>query len=185
MTGFDIAVLLIVGLAAILGFMRGFVHEVLAIAAWLVAVAAIRAFLAPATLLLRNVIGTQSGAAVLAFALLALAPYFAVRMIAGYAGGRSRASILGPLDRLLGLGFGGLKGLIIVVLLFSVAMLGYDTVWGAGGRPDWVRKSRTYVFVNAASNELVTILAARRRAAAEAEARASDNGAIDGDLDGR
>ena len=180
--GFDIAVLLIVGVAAIFGFLRGFVHEVLAILAWLAAVAAIRTFHEPLTLVLRHWVGTQSGASVLTFALLALVPYFVVRMIARWAGGVSRGSLLGPVDRMLGLGFGGLKGMIMVVFLFSLAMLGYDTIWGVGGRPAWVRQSRTYPVVNAASNELVTILAARRRAATEAEARASASDAIDGDL---
>ena len=37
MTGFDIAVLVLVGLGAITGFMRGFVQEILALSAWVIA----------------------------------------------------------------------------------------------------------------------------------------------------
>ncbi len=35
MTGFDFIVLVIVGVAAVGGFMRGFVQEVLSLAAWI------------------------------------------------------------------------------------------------------------------------------------------------------
>ena len=48
MTGFDIAVLLLVGLGAITGFMRGFVQEVFALAAWVLALVAIHNFAHPA-----------------------------------------------------------------------------------------------------------------------------------------
>jgi membrane protein required for colicin V production len=49
-------------------------------------------------------------------------------------------------------------------------VLGYDTVWGPGGRPDWIKQARSYQFVNASSEALVKMIADRRRAAAEAEA---------------
>ena len=80
-------------------------------------------------------------------------------------GDTSRSSVLGPIDRLLGFGFGAIKGIIIVVLGFSVLVLGYDTVWGAKGRPDWISLSRSYPFVNAASDELVDMIGERHRAA--------------------
>jgi membrane protein required for colicin V production len=48
--------------------------------------------------------------------------------------------------------------------------LGYDTVWGPGGRPDWITQSRSYPFVNASSEALVKMIAERRRTAIEAEA---------------
>lgn len=173
MTGFDIVVLLLVGLGAITGFMRGFVQESLALLAWVAAVLAINYGHEPLSHYLLRFIETPSGAAVLAFAVLMLVPYLAVRMIARWMGILSRNSLLGPVDRVLGFGFGTLKGMIIVVLAFSVFVLGYDTVWGPAGRPAWITESRTYPFVNAASNELVTLLAERRRAAAEAERKAS------------
>jgi membrane protein required for colicin V production len=179
MSGFDIVVLLAVGLGALAGFWRGFVHETLTLLAWVAAIFAIRLFHAHAASLIRPLVHTSSGAEVLAFALLFLVPYFAVRFLAKWAGGLSRNSVLGPIDRMLGFGFGALKGIIIIVLAFSVAALGYDTVWGASGRPLWITRSRTYPLVNAASNEMVTILAARRRAAAEAELRANESESAD------
>ncbi|KHK91491.1 CvpA family protein [Novosphingobium malaysiense] len=169
MTGFDIAVLLFVGLGAITGFIRGFVQEILALAAWIFAIFAIRMLHTPVTAWLETHLANESGSAILAFALLLLVPYAAVKVIAGWAGKKSRASVLGPIDRVLGLGFGAVKGVVIVVMAFSILVLGYDTVWGIGGRPDWITQSRTYPFVNASSEAMVKLIAERRREAMAAE----------------
>jgi len=171
MTGFDIAVLVLVGLGALTGFMRGFVQEILALAAWVIALFAIHNLHSPLSEQLLPTVGNESGASVLAFALLLLVPYLTVKMIANRVGEVSRESVLGPIDRLLGLGFGAVKGLVITVLAFSVLVLGYDTVWGVGGRPDWITQSRSYPFVNASSESLVKMIAERRKEAVEAEAQ--------------
>ncbi|MCT2401871.1 CvpA family protein [Novosphingobium mangrovi (ex Huang et al. 2023)] len=163
MTGFDIAVLLFVGLGAITGFIRGFVQEILALGAWVFAIFAIRMLHTPVTAWLIAHIGNESGSAVLAFALLLLVPFAAVKLVSRWAGNMSRESVLGPIDRVLGFGFGAVKGVVIVVLGFSVLVLGYDTVWGAAGRPHWITESRTYPFINASSEALVQLIAERRR----------------------
>lgn len=164
MTGFDIIVLIIVGIAAVGGFMRGFVQEVLSLASWILVIVAVRFLHTDLTAFLYDYIGTPSGAAVLAFALLLLIPYAAMKLIAGHAGKRSRASVLGPIDRVLGFGFGAVKGVVIVVMAFSILVLGYDTVWGVAGRPTWITTARTYPFVNASANELVQLIGERQRA---------------------
>ena len=171
MTGFDIAVLVLVGLGAITGLLRGFVQEILALAAWVISLFAIHNLHTPMSAFLVPHVGTESGASVLAFAILLLIPYGVVKLIANRMGEASRESVLGPIDRLLGLGFGAVKGVIIAVLAFSVLVLGYDTVWGAGGRPTWITQARTYPFINASSAALVEIIAERRKEAMEAEAR--------------
>ena len=168
MEAFDIIVLLIVGVTSIAGFMRGFVQEVLALVAWILAVLAIYYFHTPLTLGLGSYVASETGAAVLGFALLLLVPYAIVKFASKWVGDTSRKSVLGPIDRLLGFGFGAIKGIIIVVLGFSILVLGYDTVWGAKGRPDWISLSRSYPFINAASDELVNMLGERHRAAGRA-----------------
>jgi len=47
MTGFDIAILLFVGMGAVTGFLRGFVQEILALIAWIAAVFAIHTLHTP------------------------------------------------------------------------------------------------------------------------------------------
>lgn len=163
MTGFDIIVLLIVGIAAVGGFMRGFVQEVLSLVGWALAIVAIRFFHTDLTGLVYGFIGTPSGAAVLALVLLLLIPPLAVGMVARAAGRSSRNSVLGPIDRVLGFGFGGVKGVIVVVMAFSLLVLGYDTTWGPTGRPAWMTTARTYSFVNAAADATVQLISERQR----------------------
>lgn len=173
MTGFDIAVLLLVGLGAVTGFMRGFVQEILALAAWVIALFAIHYLHTPLADLLAPYIGTSSGSAVLALAILLLVPYAIVKLLANSFGEASRNSVLGPIDRLLGFGFGTMKGAVIAVVAFSVVMLGYDVAWGVGGRPQWITQSRSYPLVNASSEGLVKMIGERRRDAIEAEAKSA------------
>jgi membrane protein required for colicin V production len=163
MTGFDIIVLLIVGVAAIGGFLRGFVQEVLSLCAWLLAVVAIYYLHTDLSALLYEYVGGPSAATVLAFALLLLIPYAAMKLIARWAGRASRNSVLGPFDRVLGFGFGAVKGVIIVVMAFSLLVLGYDTVWGVGGRPTWMTTARTYPFVNASADAMVQLIDERQK----------------------
>lgn len=162
MTGFDIIVLVIVGVAAIGGFTRGFLQEVLSLAAWVLAIFAIRYLHTDLTQFLFDYLNSPNAAAILAFALLLLIPYAAMKVIAGNIGRASRNSVIGPIDRVLGFGFGAIKGVIIVVIGFSLVVLGYDTVWGPKGRPAWIKDARSYAFVNASSEAMVQLIEERR-----------------------
>lgn len=162
MTVLDIVVLLVVGVAAVGGFMRGLVQEVLSLAAWVLAAFAIYYLHTPFTEALREYLDTEPTTSILAFALLLLIPYAAMKVIANNVGKASRDSIVGPIDRVLGFGFGTLKGALIVVIGFSVVVLGYDSIWGYKGRPAWITTARTYDLVDASSRQLVQIIAERR-----------------------
>ena len=162
MTIFDLIVLLVVGIAAVGGFLRGFVQEILSLAAWILAVLAVRYMHTPLHQAIEPYIGTPTASAILAFALLLLIPYAAMKLIAGRAGEGSRSSLLGPIDRVLGFGFGAIKGGIVIVLGFSLLVLGYDTVWGYQGRPVWITTARTYPVVNASTEAMVEYISERR-----------------------
>ena len=162
MTGFDYLVLLIVGIAAAGGFMRGFMQEILSLAAWILAAFAIRFLHTPLTLALEEYIGPEITTSLLSFTLLLLIPYAAMKVIANNVGAVSRSSMLGPVDRVLGFGFGALKGMLIVVIAFSLLVVGYDTVWSYKGRPNWITTARSYELVDASSRSLVEVLAERR-----------------------
>ena len=156
MTALDIFVLLTLGGAAMVGFVRGFAHEVLALIAWIVAIAALKLFHTPLTMKLTGITGGASGAAVLAFALLFLPTYLGTRLFARAVGVRTRRSLLGPVDRVLGGGFGMLKGLIGATMVFLLANLAVDLVYGGTApRPDWMAKSRNYPLLNASGKAIV------------------------------
>lgn len=158
MTGFDLIVLMVVGVAAIGGFTRGFVQEILSLAAWVLAVLAIHSLHTPLYDWLLPKVGNPATSATAAFVLLLLIPYAAMKLIAGRLGETTRTSLLGPIDRVLGFGFGMVKGAIVVVCGFAILVLGYDAAWGIAGRPDWIKQARTYPLVNAAADSMVKLI---------------------------
>ncbi len=164
LTALDILMLVLVGGAAVLGWMRGFVFEVLALFAFVLVVLAVRLLHLPATGILRDYVGTSSGAATLAFVLVAGGTYAIGRLIANGIGSRTRNSILGPIDRVLGLGFGAVKALIIASLAFMLAVLLLDT-WNGGPRmrPEWMTQSRSYPLLNATSASIGEFVDKRKR----------------------
>jgi membrane protein required for colicin V production len=100
---------------------------------------------------------------VLAFVLVFGLVFLAGRLVAGSLGRRTRQSVLGSFDRLLGVGFGGLKGLLVATVLFLGVNLACDMVFGgASPRPDWLRTSRTYPLLNASGRAIVDFVEMRR-----------------------
>lgn len=171
MSGFDIFVLVLMGGAAILGFLRGFVQEALSLIAWVLVIIGVRTLHTPITDRLIAPIGSESGASVLAFAAIVIVTYALGRWIAKSIGAKSRKSLLGPIDRVLGFGFGMIKGLIAATLIYLLAIMVYDTIYGAEAkRPLWLQESRTYPLLNASGTAMVEFVEERRAEPAEAEA---------------
>ena len=164
MTALDIFVILLLGGAALVGFVRGFTHEVLSLIAWVAGIAALKLFHTPLAERLVDPVGTGAGASVMAFALLFLPAYIAVKLFAKAVGGKARRSVLGPVDRMLGGGFGMLKGLIGATLFFLLANLATDMVYGGTAkRPQWMTSSRTYPLLNATGRAIVDWVETRRK----------------------
>ena len=172
MTALDIIVLLLVGWNLVRGAMKGFVWEVLSLAAWIVAIVFLKLLHTPATNALEGAVGTRAGAAMLAFALVFGLVFLAGKLVARKVGGGVRRSVIGPVDRVLGGGFGALKGLILATLLYLGANLVYDTIWGARAqRPAWMAESRTYPLLYASGRAIVDFVEWRRGAPAEPRTR--------------
>lgn len=164
MTALDILVLLAIAGAAILGAIRGFVTEVLALMVWVLMVAALKLLHTPIAAALAGPVGTDAGAAVLAFAIIGGVAWFGGRLAANALGGRVRSSFLGPVDRALGFGFGALKGLILASLAFLLVALVFDTIGGGpAGRPEWMTQSRVYPLLDRTSAFIADFLDRRRK----------------------
>ncbi len=164
MTALDILVLVLVGGIGFRGFRNGFVVEASSIIAWIAGVAAVRIFHSTVATALLERVGTASGAAMLAFVLTFGIAFGVVRFIGNRLGGASKNSVLGPFDRVLGAGFGAIKGLIGATLVFLVATFAYDTVFGGkSARPEWMTASRTYPLLNATSGALANFIEERRK----------------------
>jgi len=164
-TALDVFVfLLLIGGGAV-GFVRGFVHEVISLFAWVVAIAMLKLFHTQLWTGIINSFHTSSAAAaVLAFAILFVPTFVVVKLLARLIGGKTRRhSLLGPFDRVLGGGFGALKGLLGATLFFLLANLATDMVYGPqADRPHWMTKSHTYPLLNASGRAIVDWVEARR-----------------------
>ena len=173
MSALDIFVIVLLGGGAVIGFVRGLVHEMLSLLAWVVAIVMLRMFHTPVSEALVGSVGTPTGGAVLAFVILFLPSFLFMKLLARSLGKKSRTSVLGPFDRVLGGGFGMLKGLLAATLFFLVANLATDLIYGPDEpRPEWMRNSRTYPLLNASGRAVVDWVETRRKGSAE---RIEDN----------
>ncbi len=171
LSALDIVVFLLVGGGVVFGFMRGFVFEVLSLLAWVAGIFALRFLHEPVAVALQGPVGTVSGASVLAFALVFGVVFIAGNLLARRIGGAAKRSVVGPIDRVLGGGFGALKGLIGATLLYLAASLLYDTVYGRmAPRPVWMTDSRSWPLLHASGKTVVELVEARRGPARPARA---------------
>lgn len=151
----DIIVLAVLLISAALAFFRGFVHEVLAIGAWVGAALATLYGFPHVQPYVRQVIAIDlladivAGVAVFLATLVVLA--IATRLLAA----RVQNSSLGALDRSLGLVFGLLRGAVIVALAWLVLAW---AIPNPAERPDYIQAAKSRRFVEAGAAVLSRVL---------------------------
>jgi len=120
-TLFDIVIAVILGVSALVGLSRGAMREMTNVASFVLAV-----FIAVFGLRFSGPIAAHSihpgwAANIVAIGLVFLVAYIILRIIGGAMTGSVRGSpVVGPVDRILGLGFGLVRGLIMVGLIVMV-----------------------------------------------------------------
>ena len=156
MTALDFLVLILVGGGAARGAFRGFTTEVLTLLSWVFGIVALRVFYAPVADWFADVMQPGALAAIAAFLLLFFGVVLLVRFLASRIGSGVRNSVVGPVDRVLGLGFGALKGLVAVTLIFLFVNLATDYVSGEGADPPhWIADAASFPLLNASSRAIV------------------------------
>lgn len=154
-TTFDWFVVALVGFLALGGLVRGFTHEALSLAGWILAILAVRLFHEQLTAKLLPTTGGDATAAILAFIALFFGTAFLARLAAGAAGGFAKRSVLGPMDRLLGLGFGALKGLILASAMFLLTQFATGLFDVDQKPPQWLTDSRSAPLLSLSANAMV------------------------------
>lgn len=154
-TGFDWVVVSLVGLLGVAGLLRGFTQEALSLAGWIGAIVVVRLFHQDVTMWLAVHVGGDAAGAIVGFLLLFFGTVIAARLIAGAAGGFAKRSVLGPMDRVLGLGFGAVKGVILASVLFVLAEFGTGTFDPDRQPPGWLMQSRSAPILKLAANTMV------------------------------
>jgi membrane protein required for colicin V production len=162
LTALDVVVLILIVVGGLAGLARGFVTEVLSLLAWVAAFFAVRLLYPAGVRLALRFLHTESGAAILAFAVIFLTTFIAFRMVAAELGHRTRSSVVGPVDRVLGLGFGAFKGLLFGAVIWLVLGLGFETMASGTPRPQWLTASRTAPLLEVTSKAMVDFVEKRR-----------------------
>jgi membrane protein required for colicin V production len=123
MTLFDYAVLAILGVSILLSVMRGFMREVLALLAWVLAFWLAALYADEVALLLPQSIPTQQLRMLAAYALVFFLVFVVMSVLSITIGQLLKVLGVGPLDRLLGAAFGFARGMVMVLALVLVAGL--------------------------------------------------------------
>jgi membrane protein required for colicin V production len=132
MTWFDYAVLLIVGLSALIAVIRGFVREVLSLASWIIAFVVASALSGQMAPMLPAASPNDSLRMLAAFLVVFCATLLGMIVITLAIVELIRIAGLGFLDRVLGLLFGLVRGVMVVVtavLLAGLTRLPESPVW--------------------------------------------------------
>lgn len=166
------AVLLVSGLFA---FMRGFVHELLALGGWVGAGFAALYGLPLLRPLARTWISLSWLADILAGALLFVAALVVFSLLTHAISRQVQNSQLGLLDRTLGFGFGLLRGALILCLGWLVL----SWLVTIDEQPSWIREAKTRSLLEQGSAILVSLAPgqlgeAAERGAKEAQAKAQE-----------
>ena len=121
MTWVDLVVLAVLAVSALLAFMRGLVHEILGLGAWLGAAFVATWGLPAARPRAQAWFGNSAWVDPVAFGALFLVTLIILMLVSRWISRIVRASPLGGVDRTLGLVFGLVRGAALVVAAYIVA----------------------------------------------------------------
>ncbi|MES2366679.1 MAG: CvpA family protein [Pseudomonadota bacterium] len=123
MTGFDFVVIAIIVLSVLIGLMRGAVKEILSLAAWVLAFLAAKAFATTAAGIMPHFISNPALRYLAGFLLIFIVVMALAMLLSLLLSESLKALGLGPIDRILGVAFGFLRGVVIVTILVLIAGL--------------------------------------------------------------
>lgn len=135
----DLAVLVVIALSAIFAFARGFVREVLSIAAWVGAALITLYGFSYADAVVTRFLTTPLLADLVAGAGLFLVALIGLTILTGAVARAVQWSALTPIDRTLGLIFGVARGVVLV----SIAYFVVDITLPPNDRPSWLQDARS------------------------------------------
>jgi membrane protein required for colicin V production len=137
LTLFDVIVLVVVGLSALAALTRGAVAEILGLASWAGAAVIAFAALPWAGPMVRAAVASDPIADLLAVAGVFLVALVMLKLVTGTVSRAVAGSALGPIDKLLGLVFGALRGAVVVAAAYLVA----SHLLKPEMQPDWIRQA--------------------------------------------
>ena len=128
----DWVIIAVITISTLISLRRGFVREALSLVTWVMAFIVARTFHPQMQSLLASTVETPMVRLVAAFAILFVGTLIVGAIINGMIGHLVRATGLSATDRVLGMGFGLLRGIMVVVVgiaLLRFTPLAEDTWW--------------------------------------------------------
>jgi membrane protein required for colicin V production len=154
LTLLDIGLLVVMLISGILAMVRGFMREILSIAAWLIAAGVTLYGYARVEVFVRDYVSNELLAKGIAIGAVFLITLLVVSIFTVKISDLVLDSRVGALDRSLGFLFGLARGLIIMV----VAFLFFSWLVPAKSQPDWVVNARSRVVLEATGDWLLSVL---------------------------
>jgi membrane protein required for colicin V production len=156
LTPLDAIVIVVILVSAILAMVRGFVREVLSVASWVLAAVAAYYFydeLAP-YILDTGVLDNETAVNIIA----AAAIFFVALIVATFITMRISDFVIdsraGPVDRMLGFVFGGVRGVLLIVIAFMF----FTWLVPERDQPDWIRDAWSKPMLEDVGERLIEIL---------------------------
>jgi membrane protein required for colicin V production len=154
LTLFDIIALLILGVSALVGFARGALREVTVVVAFVIGVALAVWSLRFTGPIARAAVHPSWAANAVAVVIMFLAVYILVRVVAASLTRTVHSTqALGMIDRVIGAGFGLIRGLVLLGL-FNLA---FNLVPPPSGVPAWVGEAKLYPLSKACAQTLLVM----------------------------
>jgi membrane protein required for colicin V production len=150
MTLFDLIVLGMLGLSALVGFVRGAVREVVTVAAFALASLVSIVSLRFTRGLAESAVEPDWAAPAVAVVIVFVIVYIALRVLGARLTETVQKSALGPVDRAAGLGVGLVRGLLVL----GVFHLVFHAVTPADRVPRWISGAVFYPMTDATSDFL-------------------------------
>ncbi len=138
LTVLDLFVLGVVVLSTLLALFRGMSREALMLAAWLGAAAAAWLGWPQVSPLLEPYVADATFRMIAAIAIAFAVPLLVLLIIAGMLASVIENSFLAPVDRVLGVAFGALRGVVLVLVTYLVLLF----VFPPPAQPSWIAEAQ-------------------------------------------
>jgi membrane protein required for colicin V production len=159
LTYLDVALLAVAALSGLLAMYRGFTREVLSIVSWLVAAGALLYFVlyhkAEAEALAKQIGAPLPVGQIVGGAVVFLIVLIVVHLITGKVSDTIQDSRIGMIDRILGLGFGLVRGFVIVMIPY---MFYEQFVPNERDQLPWVKEAVSRPYLKSAGDSVRTVL---------------------------
>ena len=151
----DIILLVSIIVSLFIGYSRGFIKETLSIINWLLAAWLAFKYYSDLQTITINFIDSNIIADAISFGILFLFSIITLTFLSNFISKNIKNSLLAPLDRLLGIVFGIIRAILLIIVVF---IAGNQTIWVNNTIPKWIYESYSYPLIISITNNLKNIL---------------------------